>query len=348
MKSLNQDVYVADEPFPSVGARELDFLKSKVHETSRGRVRLCTHKTNEDRLHEMFIGFTSASYIRPSKHLGKDESLHVLEGSGDYVFFDDTGRTIDSVSLGEYDSGFQFYCRIPESAQHALVLKSDSMMIHETTSGPFKREDTVFAPWSPEESDPRVTGYLARIKPSHKKRHLLKMKRVNSEVYIADERIVSVGRAEMDFLKDEVHKSERKRVRLCAHKDVAAALHEMFVVYTGATYVRPNKHLGKDESLHILEGEADFYFFDERGNITEIIPLGDFNSGRQFYVRVPAHVWHTIVMRSDALVIHEATPGPFNREDTLWAPWAPDETDARAAAKFTDRLKAAEGSKNLV
>ena len=339
MKSVGTDVYIADEAFPNVGRGELDFLKSKIHESSRGRVRLCTHKSNEDKLHEMFIGFTDETYIRPSKHLGKDESLHVLEGSGDYVFFDESGKVTDAVSLGEYDSGYQFYCRIPESVNHALILNSNAMMIHETTSGPFSRQDTVFTEWSPEENDPSIPAYTAGIKPVRRERDLLKMKRVNSEVYIADEPIVSVGRKEMDFLKSKVAESERKRVRLCAHKDISAGLHEMFVVYMSQTYVRPNLHVGKDESLNILEGEADFYFFDTEGNITEIIPLGDFNSGRQFYVRVPKDVWHTIIMRSDKLVIHEATPGPFKREDTLWAPWAPEETNVAGANQFMDRLK---------
>ena len=340
MQSAGTDVYITDEAFPNVGRGELDFLTSKIHESSRGRVRLCTHKANEDKLHEMFIGFTDATYIRPSKHLGKDESLHVLGGSGDYVFFDEAGAVVDVVSLGEYDSGYQFYCRIPESVNHALVLNSTSMMIHETTSGPFRREDTVFTDWSPEEETPEVAAYVAGIKPQRRERDLLKMKRVNSEVYIADEPIVSVGRKEMDFLKSKVQESERKRVRLCAHKDITAGLHEMFVVYMSATYVRPNLHIGKDESLNILEGEADFYFFDQEGNVTDVIPLGDINSGRQFYVRVPKDVWHTIIMRSEKLVIHEATPGPFNRADTLWAPWAPEETDVEGAQKFMSSLQA--------
>ncbi|MDD5262502.1 MAG: WbuC family cupin fold metalloprotein [Methylacidiphilales bacterium] len=341
LKTAGQDVYITEAKFPNVGKSELDFLESKIESSARKRVRLCAHKSNDDRLHEMFIGFTKDSYIRPSKHLGKDESLHVIKGSGDYVFFDENGRSADVVSLGEYSSGFQFYCRIPESANHALVLDSDIMLIHETTSGPFKREDTVFTPWSPQENSPEVPAYVAGIKPARRERNLLKMNRINAEVYIADELIVSVGRKEMSFLKSKVSESERKRVRLCAHKDVSAHLHEMFVVYMDQTYVHPNKHLGKDESLHILEGEADFYFFNENGDITDIIPLGPQNSGRQFYIRVPAGVWHTLVMHPGTFVIHEATPGPFNREDTLWAPWAPDESNPGEAKKFLNRLKAA-------
>jgi cupin fold WbuC family metalloprotein len=332
-----------DEPFPSVGLAQIETLKGEVDKSARGRVRLCTHKTNEDRMHEMFIAFTGTNYVRPSRHIKKDESLHVLEGAGDYVFFDETGKVTDTVPLGTYSSGHQFYCRIPESADHALFIRSPEIAIHETTVGPFKREDTVFAAWSPEESD---TAGVARFLKSLERlprtdRPMLKLKQLGEEVYVADEPIVSVGKKEMGFLKQKVHTTQRKRVRLCAHKDIENTLHEMFVVYMSMTYVKPNKHLNKDESLHILEGEADFIFFDEHGKIIAIIPLGDYNSGRQFYIRVPAFVYHTIIMRSETLVIHEVTPGPFVRSDTVWAPWAPEETDQAAVAKFMDQLRSA-------
>ena len=347
MTALNSDVFVTDETYPSIGKPDVEFLRAGVEKSSRGRVRLCTHKVNEDRQHEMFISFTGSNYVRPSWHVGKDESLHVLEGDADYIFFDQAGNVIDTVALGTYGSGRQFYCRIPAMAEHALVIRSSSIDIHETTVGPFKREDTVFSPWSAEDGDSEgVQKFLTQMLALPRKdRPLLKMNRTGQEVFVADEHIVSIGKKEMDFLKETVHQTDRKRVRLCAHKDTENTLHEMFVVYMDMTYVKPNKHIGKDESLHILEGQADFIFFDEEGNITEIVPLGDYHSGRQFYIRVPAHIYHTIVMKSATLVIHEVTPGPFRREDTVWAPWAPQETDAADVQAFMGRLRTAISAK---
>lgn len=343
MKVTGPSIYVTDETIPSVGREDVKFLENGLPESPRGRVRLCMHKTNADRMHEMFIAFTGENYIRPSWHVGKDESLHMLEGSGDYFFFDHQGQVTDTVSLGTYTSGRQFYCRITTMQEHALLIRSDGIAIHETTVGPFQREDTVFSAWSPPEEDVAgVQRFLDTLRRQPRPdRPLLKMKRIGQEVFVADEPIVSVGRKEMDFLKKTVHETDRKRVRLCAHKDTENTLHEMFVVYMSMTYVKPNMHINKDESLHILEGEADFIFFDEKGNITEIVPLGGYDSGRQFYVRVPAFVYHTIVMRSETLVIHEITPGPFRREDTVWATWAPQETDAPAVEQFMNRLHSA-------
>jgi len=167
---------------------------------------------------------------------------------------------------------------------------------------------------------------------------MLRTKAVSEEVHIADERIVHLGRSDVESLKARVHATARKRIRLCAHKAVEDTLHEMFVVYVKETYVRPNKHLGKDESLHILEGMADFVFFDDAGNITEVVPLGDFSSGRQFYCRIPDSAYHTLLIRSDVIVIHESTPGPFERADTIFAPWAPEEVDVAAVEEYVARL----------
>jgi cupin fold WbuC family metalloprotein len=340
LNKVNNEVFITESRFPSFGNAGLEFLMQALPNSSKGRVRICAHKTTEDRQQEMFIAFRGDNYIRPSWHLGKDESLHVLRGHGQYLFFDSAGKIIDSVVLGEYDSDDKFYCRINESVVHALVIDSPDMAVHETTGGPFSRSDTVFADWSPEDAHTGVAAYLAELK-SHPRmpRPLLKMKRQAEEVFVADEPIVSVGRADIEVLKEAVHSTTRKRVRLCAHTSTENKLHEMFVVYTDVTYVKPNLHLGKDESLHILEGEADFFFFDEKGEVIEVIPLGDAKTGREFYIRVPAHVYHTIVMKSERLVIHEVTPGPFVRSDTVWAPWAPDEADAAGVHAFMQKLQ---------
>lgn len=341
IKKLSNEVYVTEERYPSVGVAEVAFLEGAISGTARGRVRLCMHKDNDDRMHEMFISFAGSNYVRPSRHVGKDESLHVINGVADYVFFDAGGRVTNAVPLGAYSSDRQFYCRIPAEAEHALLIHSENITVHETTVGPFRREATVFSEWSPDDGDAdRVKAFLEGLRNgTAADRPRLAMTRAGQEVYVAAEAVVSVGRKELSLLKSEVVATDRKRIRLCAHKHTDDLLHEMFVVYMSMTYVKPNKHLNKDESLHILEGEADFIFFDDAGNITEIVPLGDRNSGRQFYIRVPAFVYHTIVMKSAMLVIHESTPGPFRREDTVWAPWAPDENNLPEVAGFMGRLR---------
>jgi cupin fold WbuC family metalloprotein len=341
MKTIGKDVYVADEAFPSVSRAQIDLLKRDLDLSSRGRVRLCIHKNSDEPIHEMFIAFLGRNYVRPSRHLKKDESINVLEGAGDYVFFDETGNITDTVPLGTYSSGDQFYCRIPESADHALFIRSPDAAVQESTVGPFRREDTVFAPWSPEDGDvPGVTRFLNRLEGlPGKDRPRLKLKKRGEGVYVADEPIVSVGKKEIDFLKQECRDKQQTQIALCPYQDTQNALHEMFVVNIGTTYARPNKHPNKDQSFHVLEGEADFILFDDEGKIIATIPLCDYESGRQFYIRVPANVFYTVIMKSDTLVVHEVAHGEYKKSDLIPAPWAPKETDQTGAASFLDRLR---------
>ena len=169
---------------------------------------------------------------------------------------------------------------------------------------------------------------------------MIRMKMLTPEAYAADEAIVHLGREEIAFLKAKVHENERKRVRVCAHKNAEDKLHEMFVIYSKETYIRPNKHLNhKDESLHILEGAADFIFLDEQGELIKAVPLGDYSTGRQVYCRIPETIYHTFIIHSDFLVIHETIPGPFIRSDTVFAPWAPVENDLVSVQKYMKKLE---------
>ena len=101
----------------------------------------------------------------------------------------------------------------------------------------------------------------------------------------------------------------------------------MLIVLTKDDYIRPHKYLYKTESFHVIEGSAVVIFFDEEGGIQEVIHVGDTSSGKQFYFRNDDARFHTQIITSDFLVFHEVTNGPFNRDDTIFAPWAPEEND---------------------
>jgi len=87
-----------------------------------------------------------------------------------------------------------------------------------------------------------------------------------------------------------------------------------------------DKHLNKVESFHIVEGKVDVVIFDEAGNITEVVGLGDPSTGRNFYYRLSDSRFHTLVIRGGFLVVHEVTNGPYRKEDTVLAPFAPTES----------------------
>src|SRR5262249_21547916 len=106
---------------------------------------------------------------------------------------------------------------------------------------------------------------------------------LNQEVLVAQGPIVRVDRTDIEPLKIQAARNERRRMRLCAHEAPDDRLHEMLIVLRKAVYVRPHKHTNKTESFHIMEGRGDVVVFDEAGKITEVIRMGDYLSGRTFY-----------------------------------------------------------------
>ena len=46
----------------------------------------------------------------------------------------------------------------------------------------------------------------------------MRIRKINDEVYVADEPIVRVGAREIAFLKEKALLSARKRARICAHR----------------------------------------------------------------------------------------------------------------------------------
>jgi len=166
----------------------------------------------------------------------------------------------------------------------------------------------------------------------------MRTKQQNLEVLYSDEPIVKIQRSDMEFLKQKSCSNDRQRIRLCTHKDVDDKLHEMFIVHGKDAYVRPHKHLHKSESFHVIEGEVDVVLFDDSGNITEVIKMGEYSTGRNFYFRIAEPYYHTLLIRSDILVFHETTNGPFNYSDTVFADWSPDQSDMPGQREFIARV----------
>jgi cupin fold WbuC family metalloprotein len=143
---------------------------------------------------------------------------------------------------------------------------------------------------------------------------------------------------DLDELKRKALLTPRQRVRLCAHQSTEDRQHEMFIVHTRDCYVRPHKHIGKAESMTILEGEVDVVFFNEDGTILKTILMGPQNSGKIFYQRLSDAIYHTLIIQTDFLVFHEITEGPFLRGDTAFPDWAPSEQGV-SSAQFIEKIK---------
>ena len=166
----------------------------------------------------------------------------------------------------------------------------------------------------------------------------MNLHKINEEVFIAEDGIVQIGANEIEFLKRQALSSPRKRARICAHKSKDDLLHEMVIVISAASYIHPHRHLNKSESFHIIEGEVDVVVFDNAGAIADVIELGSLGSGRSFYYRLSESIFHTLLIRTDFLVVHEVTNGPFARDGTVLAPFAPLEDQMDAVRNYMKRV----------
>lgn len=167
---------------------------------------------------------------------------------------------------------------------------------------------------------------------------MIDLEKLSDEIFVAREPIVFIGDEEIAFLKERAGVSDRQRARICAHKTPDDPLHEMFIALTSRSYVRPHRHRAKSESFHVVEGQVDVVLLDDAGDISGVIELGAAGTGRSRYYRLDESRFHTLLIRSDHLVLHEVTNGPFDRRLTEFAPFAPDESDHAAAQAYRARI----------
>ncbi len=152
-RKINDEVLYPNDRFVSLNGADLTFFKEEALKNPRQRIRLCAHQGMDDRVHEMFIIHAKDAYVRPHKHINKAESLYLIEGEVDVVFFDDEGHMTKRVEMGPPLSGKTFYYRLSDPWYHTLCINTDLICFYEVTQGPFNREDTVFPSWAPDGSD---------------------------------------------------------------------------------------------------------------------------------------------------------------------------------------------------
>jgi cupin fold WbuC family metalloprotein len=150
---------------------------------------------------------------------------------------------------------------------------------------------------------------------------------------------LALGDAEIQFLRAQVPHSPLRRVRLCTHWNDDETLHEMLIAMDQASYVRPHRHSTKTESFHMIEGEMDVVIFSDEGEIDHVIPLGRCGKRRNFYYRLSSPRFHSLVIRSNDVVFQEITTGPFRKGETIYARWAPEDSDPSAVLAFQQNLR---------
>jgi cupin fold WbuC family metalloprotein len=158
------------------------------------------------------------------------------------------------------------------------------------------------------------------------------------EVFLTEGPIATIGDQDIAMLRQAVRETPKRRVRINAHPASGDALHEMIIAIEPGSYIRPHKHPEKSEAFHIIEGQVDIVVFSEHGDIERIVSLAAYGGRHPFYYRMSTAHFHTLIIRSDLLVVHEITNGPFLPSGTIYAGFAPEESDEAGAAVFQSDL----------
>jgi len=110
----------------------------------------------------------------------------------------------------------------------------------------------------------------------------------------------------------------------------------MIILTRKGRYQTPHKHNEKAESWHIIEGLMGVFVFDQNGKPIQCDRL---TPGASIIYRINPGLYHAVLPMSDIVLFHESRPGPYNRTDSLPAPWAPDSEDSEGLAKFYGNLQ---------
>ena len=168
----------------------------------------------------------------------------------------------------------------------------------------------------------------------------MRFKRESPEVFFATGPLMSFGRDDLEDLKAQALSNSSGKARVCAHPSVEDMLHEMLIVHGRNAYVHPHKHIGRSESFHMIEGGMTVVVFDEDGGVYEALEMAAVPALEgALYYRLSESLFHTVIPRSEVVVFHETTNGPFDRTRSVFAPWAPKSDDQPAIEVYWHSLE---------
>ena len=140
-------------------------------------------------------------------------------------------------------------------------------------------------------------------------------KKAKSITYFSRKGNAMVSRDMINKLKEISELRGERNARFCLHASPYSLLHDMIILeYQNKKCRKPHKHLKKDETLHMIEGEMLSLIFSDSGNLLEKIVLSPKN---KFSYRVSKGFYHVWLPKTKLVIYREIKQGPFNPEDNL-------------------------------
>jgi len=159
--SGTQNVFHNEDDYAIVGPDWIERLKTVALKSPLRRSRLCLHRSDDDKLHEMIIALARDCLFQPHRHPVKSESFHMIAGRLVIVIFEDDGTPVRSILLSPPGGGGVICYRLCTPTFHAVLPLDEVVVFHETTNGPFTKNDAVLANWAPKQPD-QLRSFLVK------------------------------------------------------------------------------------------------------------------------------------------------------------------------------------------
>lgn len=137
--------------FIELSNQNIKFLLNKNNLLNK-KSRICLHKNENSKIHEMLIMHKTGAYVRPHKHTAKTESFILLKGKLKVIVFNNKGDIFKIIDMGPIGSSKTFYYKMQKSYFHSFIIEKESFFF-EITKGPFRVNETIFPKWAPLETD---------------------------------------------------------------------------------------------------------------------------------------------------------------------------------------------------
>ena len=333
-KLLNAETSYATHAYSaSFSNEQAEYLDYHYKLSNRKRHRICFHQNTEVELHDIIIEYDKSSYIPPNKHVGKAETICLLQGKLNLFIFSDNGNCIEAIRLEAGSDIFPFLIRMPPNTWHGLqVASSEPCIVKETISGPYSRLSLMWGEFAPSEelNNKDGSGFRFYQDLSEDWRESLNTPKQPNYIKLTENVLQSVdqfpvgNKAIGKKLKEIAENSELQRARLCLHPNSSDQLQEMLIYLTDDCDIDTSYHINKDESLLVLDGSGQYNFINNDNSCAYRLPLTTFKKMRgqsdqsSCFARINRFLSHKIIPLNGGIFIYEATTGPFMKHDTAY------------------------------
>jgi cupin fold WbuC family metalloprotein len=128
----------------------------------------------------------------------------------------------------------------------------------------------------------------------------------------------------------------KKNIRINLHNQPNSQFHNMIIFQWKNTYIRPHKHIKKEETCHMIQGSQILYTFKNNRMLKEKNKV-DFKTNIIF--RIDKNIYYSAKILSKFVIFHESKLGPFlGKRDSIFPKWAPKHDEILKINKFFKNL----------